>query len=272
MKSYGTIYKITNLVNNKVYIGQTSQKNFNERYSAKGKGIERVYWYHVYRKRYGDLRNTHLLRSIEKYGFDKFVVDEIFDVAYDEKELNEKEMYWIKYYNSNDPNYGYNGTIGGENGAKGTYQSYIKDFRMKRITPIIILESGEVFASRKELYTIANKNLKLNEVKQLQKEFKNETHVFKRKYDYSQLKEYTSYVIKCPPYNADMKHSANLYEVPIINTITKEMFFNLKLAREKYGKHILKECKENLITRDVNSEWMYLVEYLAHEKSGDFNK
>ena len=38
------VYKITNKVNNKVYIGITSRKNgFKGRYSSKGKGIERVY-------------------------------------------------------------------------------------------------------------------------------------------------------------------------------------------------------------------------------------
>ena len=40
MKIYGIIYKIENLVNGKVYIGQTTRK-FNERYY--GHGIEAVY-------------------------------------------------------------------------------------------------------------------------------------------------------------------------------------------------------------------------------------
>ena len=43
---YGVIYKITNKVNKKCYIGQSIYK-FNERYSRSGNGIERVYKFHL---------------------------------------------------------------------------------------------------------------------------------------------------------------------------------------------------------------------------------
>lgn len=41
LEVYGIIYKITNKVNNRVYIGQTT-KDFNKRYNRKGIGVERV--------------------------------------------------------------------------------------------------------------------------------------------------------------------------------------------------------------------------------------
>ena len=114
---YGIIYKITNKVNGKVYIGQTV-RSFKERYGFSGVGIERVYKYHNYNKSIGEKYNKHLLSSIEKYGFDSFEVDENFDKSYSKEELNYKEMYWIKYYNSINPNYGYNNQEGGFNGKR----------------------------------------------------------------------------------------------------------------------------------------------------------
>lgn len=124
MKHYGIIYKILNKINNKIYIGQTTRaKGFNGRYYGKGVGIERVYNYYKHRQSLIDSKkefrkngyNVHLMSSIEKYGFDAFIVDEIFDIAYSKEELDNKEKYWISYYKSNDPLHGYNSESGGYN-------------------------------------------------------------------------------------------------------------------------------------------------------------
>ena len=110
MQKYGVIYKITNKQNGKCYIGQT-KNSFKERYYHSGKGIERVYKYHKSLKDKNKLYNKHLLSSIEKYGFDSFKVDEELDIAYSAKELDEKEIYYIKKFGSF--NNGYNNNIGG---------------------------------------------------------------------------------------------------------------------------------------------------------------
>lgn len=126
LEVYGIIYKITNKVNGKIYIGQTTRKNgFNGRYAHGGKGIERVYNHSLYEKqrieegKRGNY-NVYLFRSIEKYGFDAFEVCEIFDVAFSREELDTKEICWIAYYNSADKKFGYNNAIGGKsaNGRK----------------------------------------------------------------------------------------------------------------------------------------------------------
>lgn len=110
---YGIIYKIENIINNKVYIGQTSQeRGFKDRYCRKGQGIERVYNSYLYDKKHNRSYNIHLFRSIEKYGFDAFVVDEVFDVALTYDELNKKEIFYIKQFDSFYN--GYNSTLGGE--------------------------------------------------------------------------------------------------------------------------------------------------------------
>lgn len=121
LEVYGVIYKIRNKINNKLYIGQTTRDTgFNGRYETSGYGIERVYNYHLQQKKYGYGYNDHLLRSIEKYGFLNFEVDEIFDVAYSEDELNKLEYMYIKIYNLTNKNFGYNKKDGGDNYCKTT--------------------------------------------------------------------------------------------------------------------------------------------------------
>lgn len=111
---YGIIYKIENIITHKVYIGQTThKKGFNGRYYYKGTGIERVYKDHLSKKNRGESYNAYLLRSIETCGFDSFTVDEVFDTALTMEELNKKEAYYIKFFNSY--NDGYNCTEGGDN-------------------------------------------------------------------------------------------------------------------------------------------------------------
>lgn len=97
---HGIIYKITNKINNKVYIGQTIRA-FNERYIS------------------GNIYNTcnkHLKNSIKKYGVENFEITETLDIAFNQQELNEKEDMYIKLYNATNPKYGYNKQTGGGNG------------------------------------------------------------------------------------------------------------------------------------------------------------
>jgi group I intron endonuclease len=84
------IYKITNLINGKIYIGQ--DKHNRPSYYGSGKIIN---------------------LAILKYGRDNFK-KEIIDTAVSKEELNEKEIYWISFYNSRDKSIGYNLAAGGE--------------------------------------------------------------------------------------------------------------------------------------------------------------
>ena len=94
------IYKITNRINVKVYIGQTKRT------------LERRWKEHCCPKGGCPL----LKRAINKYGKENFTVEQI-DVANDVDELNKKEIYWIDYYKSANENYGYNLSLGGEIGT-----------------------------------------------------------------------------------------------------------------------------------------------------------
>lgn len=88
------IYKITNLENNKCYIGLTT-RNVNIRW------IEHCKY-----------DNSYLSKSIRKYGSNNFKI-EVIDTATSEKELMNKESMWIDKLKTTHPS-GYNLTTGGE--------------------------------------------------------------------------------------------------------------------------------------------------------------
>lgn len=112
---YGVIYIIKNKINNKVYVGQTTNKyGFNGRYNYKGVGIERVYNYYKTYSKHGRFVNNYLFNSIIKYGINNFEVIEVFDKAVSKFELDMKEIHWINYFDSVE--HGYNNNDGGSNG------------------------------------------------------------------------------------------------------------------------------------------------------------
>jgi len=122
---YGTIYKITNMTNDNIYIGQTKQ-GFNKRYYAKGVGIGRVLNYYKKCKAKSQYYNVHLVGAIEKYGINSFMVEENYDIAYSKEELNKLEIKYIKEFNCFKN--GYNCTNGGEgvSGLSGALNPFSK--------------------------------------------------------------------------------------------------------------------------------------------------
>lgn len=101
------IYKITNYQNNKVYIGQTIRP------------VHQRFQRHMNDAMHNIL-DTHFARAIRQYGPTNFSYC-IIDTATTQKELNEKEQYWIKYYDS--VKNGYNETDAIEKCGGNTYQS-----------------------------------------------------------------------------------------------------------------------------------------------------
>lgn len=97
------VYKITNKANGKVYIGQSVQES-TRRISN-----------HKYYLRLGTHFNDHLQRAWNKYGSAQFEFTNI-DTAETIEQLNDKEQYWIAFYQSAAPEFGYNKDLGGGNG------------------------------------------------------------------------------------------------------------------------------------------------------------
>ena len=100
----GIVYKATNLINGKLYVGKTT-KTLRERYA----GNPTVGW--------GKRRGV-FPAAVRKYGWESFKF-EVIDTSNDPKELSNKEIMWIKNLDCRVPN-GYNLTAGGEglNGYK----------------------------------------------------------------------------------------------------------------------------------------------------------
>ena len=105
----GKIYKVTNVINGKAYVGQTIRP-LQERFDR-----------HLRDAINNKYPENHFHRAIRKYGAENFVIEQI-DSASTQNELNEKEIYWISKLNSID--LGYNTAIGGEGG--NTYKGRTK--------------------------------------------------------------------------------------------------------------------------------------------------
>jgi group I intron endonuclease len=83
------IYKTTNLINNKFYIGQDI--NNNPKYFGSGKLLK---------------------TAIKKYGIENFI-KEIIEICIDESHMDEREIYWISKLNATNRNIAYNICEGG---------------------------------------------------------------------------------------------------------------------------------------------------------------
>lgn len=94
MNYYGSIYKIINLINSKIYIGQTKSNPPIKRFRS-----------HIY---YAKKNSSMLIsRAINKYGKENFKF-ELICTCFNQEELNKQEEYFIKLYDSTNNKNGYN--------------------------------------------------------------------------------------------------------------------------------------------------------------------
>ena len=143
MKMYVIIYCAYNKVNQKRYIGQTIQKLCERRAAHYTKDPE-IYFH----------------RALHKYSKDDFEWS-IIDTAYSQEELNEKEIYWIKKYDTLNPIYGYNLLSGGQGGkptkeqiqyARNKFvEKYSSDAKhLKQVKNIKCIETGKIYKTAAE--------------------------------------------------------------------------------------------------------------------------
>ena len=96
-EKYGYIYKITNNINGKIYVGQHKSSTVDKKYWGSGKLIK---------------------YAILKEGIQNFT-REILEWCNDKQHLDEREIYWISELNSENRQIGYNLTYGGEGATPG---------------------------------------------------------------------------------------------------------------------------------------------------------
>lgn len=133
------IYKITNKVNGKIYIGKTC-RNIAIRWRE-----------HCSKSNQQDKYYLH--NAIHKYGKDNFII-EVIDSTEDENIINDLEKKWIKYYNSQDRKYGYNLTEGGDGNLHYSWEEirelWDKGYSVKEISKIMGCYRGTVGEALKE--------------------------------------------------------------------------------------------------------------------------
>lgn len=89
---YGYVYKVINILNNKIYVGQKKSTTFLTKYLGSG---------------------TLITKAVQKYGKNNFTVT-VLQWCYSKEELNSAEIYWIDKLNARDLDIGYNIAKGGD--------------------------------------------------------------------------------------------------------------------------------------------------------------
>lgn len=154
----GSIYLIRNLINDKVYVGQTRQK------------IETRFSYHRSMLRAEKHDNDYLQKAWNKYGEKSFEFSILEDGIESQENLNQKEIYYISEYAATDRLHGYNLREGGN--ASKFSQDAIKSISMaqkkrftrpeerKRLSDKAVVryktEEGKKFASERSKQTWKN--------------------------------------------------------------------------------------------------------------------
>ena len=139
-KIYGYIYKIINDFNNKVYIGQTSTS------------LENRFKRHCRDKSHSNQNEEAIDNLIQTIGKEHFQIIELEKVSI--MELDDREIYWIKYYNSYYN--GYNRTLGGQGGRKYSEQEilyalelYTQNLSMKEIENLTGIDRSTISKYRR---------------------------------------------------------------------------------------------------------------------------
>lgn len=112
------VYLITNKVNGKVYVGQTSN------------GIKTRWRGHCAEAKRSNLR---LYRALKKYGYESFDIRMIHGPSLSQEESNALEVKEILNHRSTNPDFGYNYSTGGECSAAGVKWSLTSRTERSRI-------------------------------------------------------------------------------------------------------------------------------------------
>lgn len=189
------IYKATNKINGKMYIGQTART------------------LDVRMAEHARHSNTPFDRAVQKYGMENFDVETI-DTASSIDELNQKEIYWIKYYNTYGDN-GYNACIGGEN-TKGYHHREESKAKMSEAKRRMYIGENNPFYGKRHSEETCKRFSEQRTGRKLSPEWKRH------------LSESSSIKVK------------------VINIETGEIFNSIKEAADKYNiapTHISRVCR-----------------------------
>ena len=159
----GFIYKITNNINGKSYVGKTTKSDIQDRFRE-----------HINESTKPRSSDRALYRAFNKYGVDNFSITEV-EYVNNIDILDEREIYWINKLGTF--HYGYNETLGGEGkqyiDRQNIIDTYLKTFNIKETGKLTkcheasvrtILKSENIpiynlHIQAKPVYTIYNGNI-----------------------------------------------------------------------------------------------------------------
>lgn len=143
------VYKITNIINGKSYIGKTignPEERLNRHLYLSTTGVE-----------------TYFYSAIRKYGLENFLV-EVLQEASSEKELNDLEVLWIKEQKPE-----YNMTSGGDGGNTSSSPNYKKSMKLRSL---LITGENNPFYGKRHSEETKEKNRAFHQGKVLSEETK----------------------------------------------------------------------------------------------------
>ena len=200
---FGYIYKITNLVNNKIYIGQTIHT------------LEYRFKQHINKSGCTKLHN-----AIVKYGKENFIIEEIEKVP--QNILDEREIYWISYYDSTNRKLGYNILKGGKLGPLGNYKltsNQIKEIVRLDSENVSHIKIGEMFGINRKTVTF---------ILRRETNYTSKYKQLKQRNDLEEIKEF----LKTNPTSKDVKKKFNIGQATLFK-LTKQWGYKFLTYRER---------------------------------------
>lgn len=244
---YGYIYKCTYLKNNKIYIGQKTGNKIDEYYYGSG-----ALW------------KKEVLKNCNPK---KDIIREILDICETNEELNEKEKYWINFYNSTDPEIGYNIMFGG-----GPFNQEYRENMSKTIS--------QLMESKERRNTISNTLKEYREENPFTEEHKNrikEKAKGNKNGQYSWKKNIIGFDENNNPIRKNKKRTNKIgnYNIKlycILNTGEKYYFNSIKEAgiwwhqKFKPFKHYSTCVYQRKILKSINNEELFYFDKTTRTK------
>lgn len=263
------IYAIKNLINNKLYIGQSSNIN--------------VRWTHHKIDLNNNIHhNKHLQNAWNKYheeNFDFYVIEECV-----ESKLDEREKYWINYYNTYYD--GYNLDKGG-NGIRG-YKHTDDEINKMRISssPLCVLQFdanfnfinewvGGISHAAKELhitkYAIKSRCEKLNKKMTL---YNNCYWIYKKEYESIKF-TWDKYLSNCKIIDyKKVRNKKQILQYSLDKNLIKIWDGYFELKNNNLDSNIISKICNRKSTMNVykNSFWCFKQEDIDHEYFNSIRK
>lgn len=241
-----TIYKITNIVNNKVYIGQTRQK------------IEKRIAYHFNYLKRNSHTNSYLQRSYNKYGMDAFKWEVLESEIVSMEKAVEREQYYIDEERSLYESNGYNLKNAGSKGKQlevtknKIKKSIIKNGKKDKKIVQYNIVTGEIIAEWKsskycqEITGIRSANI-------IQHMNNNPKYTHVGGYGFMRYDNYLKNGIK--PNTSYNKRSNSIVSIVCINLSTGEEIKFPSIAEASRHFNIRKSETIHRILRGLRNKW-----------------